>query len=234
MKRIIIILVSALLFIIPQYINAQRDKDSIVFCNRMEKIRASKGIVEINYDNFYGGNKYQILDNSYNSLIEFSTINSPFIIYNNKDTLSDLDYIEDYIYLFKPFYYFELEPNVIQFEYTGVKDNYWEIFVDRDLGKKGYIEIDTTKFVYKDWYNYYMGAMVMTDDNSIMKRDTNDSKRVYNKDLGDEEIYVISEIKGDWAKLTCLKADFVRCSKKQLWIKWISDDKILIDLAFSM
>jgi hypothetical protein len=145
-----------------------------------------------------------------------------------------LDYIEDYIYLFKPFYYFELEPNVIQFEYTGVKDNYWEIFVDRDLGKKGYIEIDTTKFVYKDWYNYYMGAMVMTDDNSIMKRDTNDSKRVYNKDLGDEEIYVISEIKGDWAKLTCLKADFVRCSKKQLWIKWISDDKILIDLAFSM
>jgi hypothetical protein len=117
---------------------------------------------------------------------------------------------------------------------SGVKDNYWEIFVDRDLGKKGYIEIDTTKFVYKDWYNYYMGAMVMTDDNSIMKRDTNDSKRVYNKDLGDEEIYVISEIKGDWAKLTCLKADFVRCSKKQLWIKWISDDKILIDLAFSM
>lgn len=234
MKRIIIILVSALLFIIPQCINAQRDKDSIAFCKRMEKIRASKGIVEINYDNFYGGNKYQILDNSYNRLIEFSTINSPFIIYNDKDTLSDLDYIEDYIYLFKPFYYFELEPNVIQFEYTGVKDNYWEIFVDRDLGIKGYIEIDTTKFVYKDWYNYYMGAMVMTDDNSIMKRDTNDSKRVYNKDLGDEEIYVISEIKGDWAKLTCLKADFVRCSKKQLWIKWISDDKILIDLAFSI
>lgn len=234
MKRIIIILVSALLFIIPQYINAQRDKDSIVFCNRMEKIRASKGIVEINYDNFYGGNKYQILDNSYNRLIEFSTINSTFIIYNNKDTLSDLDYIEDYIYLFKPFYYFELEPNVIQFECTGVKDNYWEIFVDRDLDKKGYIEIDTAKFVYKDWYKYYIGAMVMTDDNSIMKIDTNDSKRVSNKDLGDEEIYVISEIKGDWAKLTCFKADFVRCSEKQLWIKWISDDKILVNLAFSM
>jgi len=199
----------------------------------METIKSSKGVVEINYDNFYEGYKYKILNNSYNRLIEFSTFNESYIFYNDKDTLIDNYNISDIVSYFDPLK-FNFEPNVIQFESIGIKDNYWEIFINKDLGIKGYIEIDTAKFVYKDWYNYYMGAMVMTDDNSIMKRDTNDSKRVYNKDLGDEEIYVISEIKGDWAKLTCLKADFVRCSKKQLWIKWISDEKILIDLAFSI
>ena len=227
------LILSILLFIIPQCINAQRDKDSTLFCNRMETIKSSKGVVEINYDNFYEGYKYKILNNSYNRLIEFSTFNESYIFYNDKDTLIDNYNISDIVSYFDPLK-FNFEPNVIQFESIGIKDNYWEIFINKDLGIKGYIEIDTAKFVYKDWYNYYMGAMVMTDDNSIMKRDTNDSKRVYNKDLGDEEIYVISEIKGDWAKLTCLKADFVRCSKKQLWINWLSDEKILIDLAFSI
>lgn len=225
------LILSILLFIIPQCINAQRDKDSIAFCKRMEKIRASKGIVEINYDNFYGGNKYQILDNSYSRLIEFSTFNESYIFYNDKDTLIDNYNISDIVSYFDPLK-FNFEPNVIQFESIGIKDNYWEIFINKDLGIKGYIEIDTAKFVYKDWYNYYMGAMVMTDDSSIIKRDTNDSNSVYNKDIDDYEVYVIYEIKGDWAKLTCL--DGITCSEKQLWIKWISDDKILVNLAFSM
>ncbi len=222
-----------LLFILPQCVNAQRDKDSIVFCNRMEKIRASKGVVEINYDNFYDEYKYQILDNSYNLLIEFYTINSTFIIHDDKDTLIDTYKVKDIFPLFKPLNFYH-EPDVIQFECIGVKDNYWEIFINRDLGIKGYIKIDTAKYIYKDWYNYYIGAMVMTDNNNIIKRDTNDPNRVYDRDLGIDDVYVISEIKGDWAKLICLNTDFIICSEKQLWIKWVCDDKILINLAFSM
>lgn len=130
------------------------------------------------------------------------------------------------------------DQSIIQFEYASLTNDVAEIFINKEHSKKKKIKLSTHIFKVESWKKHIVGCMIDFDVkiNPIRAKILDNSKSLGYENSGEDYIYVISEIVGDWAKIECAEICDYPCSsgkKYDGWIKWKAGNKLLIRLLYS-
>lgn len=108
----------------------------------------------------------------------------------------------------------------------------------KSRAKKKKIKLSTDIFKAESWKEHLVGCMIdfNVKINPIRAEMLDNSKSLGYENSGEDYIFVISEIVGDWVKIECAEICDYPCSsgkKYDGWIKWKGGNKLLIRLLYS-
>lgn len=130
------------------------------------------------------------------------------------------------------------DQSIIQFEYASLTNDVAEIFINKEQDKKKKIKLSAGIFKAELWKEHLVGCMIdfNVKINHIRAEMLDNSKSLGYENSGEDYIFVISEIVGDWVKIECAEICDYPCSsgkKYDGWIKWKDGNKLLIRLLYS-
>lgn len=230
-----IIVFSALLLLQIGNLFAIANNDSIFFNEKMQAITGSKGVLRFKEENIERIEEVVICNQEENINIRFSFKNNYFMILDSiynlyKTPKSKKSYDFEHSCYFSPMS-FNIEPMLILFECKEDIGKFWKVYLNNKKSKIGLIK-KTDLFYFENWYQHFMWSMVNLKTNNIIKKEPIDSSVTIELN-NDESVFVITEIKGEWIKIECLK-ELHPCNVDQVsgWTKWIDRNKVIIELAF--
>jgi hypothetical protein len=130
------------------------------------------------------------------------------------------------------------DQSIIQFEFVCLDKDIAEIFISKEHGEKKIIKLNGGNFKSELWRAHLLGCMIDFDvkNNPIREKMLDSSKSVGYEKSGEDYVFVISEIVGEWVKIECAEICDYPCNsgkKYDGWIKWKEGDKLLIRLLYS-
>jgi hypothetical protein len=216
-----------------QSLISQKNTDSL------ELFFHSKGILRFDATENNLKKSIEILneDNSTFAVINF--LADKIIIKNQVMSLSEFANNDS---LRKKFQFFPKEffPDqlVLQFEFTKIDGDIVDVFIEKGNGKIKRIKLENNLFRIESWKEHLIGCIIDFDINlnSIKKTASENALSVGYENSGEDYIFVISEIQGDWIKIECAEICGFTCAsgkKYNGWVKWKEGQKILIKLLYS-
>ena len=130
------------------------------------------------------------------------------------------------------------DQTIFQFEYINLINNVAEIYINKELGKKKKIKLKGDLFKAESWKEHLIGCMIdfNCEINPIRATMHDNSNSLGYENSGENYIFVISEIVGDWIKIECADICEFPCNsgnKYDGWIKWKNSNKLLIQLLYA-
>ncbi|MCA0427274.1 MAG: hypothetical protein LCH37_07535 [Bacteroidetes bacterium] len=128
------------------------------------------------------------------------------------------------------------EQSVIQFEFTTSKDEYLEILLDKKNNIKKKIKLNEKTFKLEYWKDHLLGCIIDFDAKSNPIRKEILGMSLDYENSGEDYIFTISKIQGDWIKIECSDICGYPCDSKidyNGWIRWKENKKLLIRLLYS-
>lgn len=165
-------------------------------------------------------------------VLVFQSIKKPgFEIYNENGTLwKQLD-IADFSSNSKDSILpFALSPDnfLLVFKCRNIVNDNYEIIVNEELGLKKYIKKNDKNFIFETWEKHILAAFSV-EFNSQTNPIYSEPSIVSNIIAKDnDEFYYPVQVKDDWLKIKWGENDNLNYG----WIKWRSENKILIELFY--
>ncbi len=209
-------------------------------CNhKMQNVLAdfflSKGIVSFAFTDYTTTN-LDILnkDGSVYMNISFDLHSNRFTINNRLFVIANDQSVKDNIhkeYQFSPYEFFPTY-YLLKFEYIAIQDDILEVYLDKDKNVRKYIRLDTKKFLYQCWYDYFLGHPVNFNfQTNPIRENPDDKSTAINYDTKIDYLFTIAEIKGDWVKIVCTDLCGIPCTEGEKydgWIRWRKNGKLII------
>lgn len=205
----------------------------------LELFFQSKGVLRFNPTDINLKKYFEILndDNTVYATLNLSL--DKIIIqgkhYSLNEFANDNSFRSQYQFFPKEFF---PDQSIIQFEYASLTNDFAEIFINKEQSKKKKIKLRADIFKVESWKDHLVGCMIdfNVKINPIRAEIIDNSKSLGYENSGEDYIFVISEIVGDWVKIECAEICDYPCSsgkKYDGWIKWKAGNKLLIRLLYS-
>lgn len=205
----------------------------------LELFFQSKGILRFNPTDINLKKDFEIL-NEDNTVYATLNLSLDKIIIQGKqfslnEFVNDNSSMSQYQFFPKEFF---PDQSIILFEYESLTNDVAEIFINKEQSKKKKIKLSADIFKIESWKEHLIGCMIdfNVKINPIRAEVLDNSKSLGFENSGEDYIYVIREIVGDWVKIECAEICDYPCSSEKKydgWIKWKAGNKLLIRLLYS-
>jgi hypothetical protein len=209
-----------------------------VYTDTIEFFFQSKGVLVFNSTDKNLSKDAKILNNDNTVFATYNLAKNQIVIGESRQPLNDFSK-ENHLRIQSEFFPKEFYPeqSVIQFEYTNIVDGFAEIIVNKDKQIKKRIELKDSLYTVEPWKKHLIGSIVDFNPrlNPVHESKLDDSSVII-YESGEDVVFVISEISGDWMKIECAERCGFSCpagKKIAGWIKWRKGSKLLIRLAYS-
>jgi len=224
---------------VPEQIRSSQTIFNNQQIDSLELFFQSKGVLRFNPTDINLKKDFEIL-NEDNTVYATLNLSSDKIILQGKqfslnEFANDNSFRSQFQFFPKEFF---PDQSIILFEYASLKNDVAEIFINKEQSKKKKIKLGSDIFKTESWKEHLVECMIdfNVKINPIMAEVLDNSKSLGYENSGEDYIYVISEIVGDWVKIECAEiCDYPCSSGKEYdgWIKWKAGDKLLIRLLYS-
>lgn len=214
-------------------------QQSVTYTDSIEAFFHSKGVLVFIPSDKNLNKSFTLLNNDGSVYAQVNIGADEVLINGKKHNLSnftnDQNLRQEYNFFPKEFY---PDHTVFQFEYLSVKNDLAEVLINKEKNVRKYIKVDKSMFKVETWKRHLVGTMIDFDvkTNPIRVSKSEQSKSVGFESSGNDYIFVITEIAGDWIKVECSDICENPCDdgkKYDGWIKWKDNNKLLIRLLYA-